>query len=191
MSMGRIALASLVGGIIVFAWGAVSHMALPIGEMGIKELPGEEAIVGTLKGTLQEPGFYLFPGFAGADPKSKEANDALGARYKAGPRGVVVYDPTGEEMMSPRQLGIEFAGGLMGAAILAMVLVGMKKGVVAGAVVGAALGVFSWASLDVSYWNWYRFPTAFALGSLIDQTVGWFLAGLGMSAILKPGKGAV
>jgi hypothetical protein len=36
--MQRTFLAALVGGIVVFVWGAVSHMALPLGEMGLARL---------------------------------------------------------------------------------------------------------------------------------------------------------
>ena len=47
-----------------------------------------------------------------------------------------------------------------------------------------ALGVFAWASIDVSYWNWYRFPDMFACSALIDQGVGWLAGGTVISLIL-------
>ena len=40
--------AGIVAGIAMFIWGAVSHMALPIGMMGIKMLPEESAVLSTL-----------------------------------------------------------------------------------------------------------------------------------------------
>ena len=43
-----------------------------------------------------------------------------------------------------------------------------------------AAGVFSWASIEIAYWNWYGFPAAFVLAELIDQVVGWSLATLAM-----------
>ena len=36
--MSRILIAGLVGGVIVFVWGAFSHMVLPIGEMGLSTM---------------------------------------------------------------------------------------------------------------------------------------------------------
>ena len=33
----RIYIAGLIGGIVLFVWGAVSHMVLPVGEMGIQQ----------------------------------------------------------------------------------------------------------------------------------------------------------
>jgi hypothetical protein len=31
----RVFVAGLLGGIVFFAWGAIAHMALPIGQMGM------------------------------------------------------------------------------------------------------------------------------------------------------------
>jgi hypothetical protein len=41
----------------------------------------------------------------------------------------------------------------------------------------ALFGVFSWLTISVPYWNWYRFPFDFTAASLIEQAVGWVLAG--------------
>jgi hypothetical protein len=30
----------------------------------------------------------------------------------------------------------------------------------------------------VPYWNWYGYPTDFTLAQIVENTVGWFLAGL-------------
>lgn len=38
----RILIAGIIGGLVMLMWGAVSHMMLPIGEMGIK-VPTEQA----------------------------------------------------------------------------------------------------------------------------------------------------
>ena len=37
--MKRIALAALLGGITLFAWGAVSHMVLKLGDAGLRSAP--------------------------------------------------------------------------------------------------------------------------------------------------------
>ena len=43
--------------------------------------------------------------------------------------------------------------------------------------VAGALGLFSWLTVSLPYWNWYRFPLDFTVGSLIEQVVGWLIAG--------------
>ena len=58
----RVLVGGIVAGVAMFAWGALSHMALPLGTMGIKSLPGENEVVATLKDAIPEPGLYFFPG---------------------------------------------------------------------------------------------------------------------------------
>jgi len=48
--------------------------------------------------------------------------------------------------------------------------------------------VFSWLSVLVPYWNWYRFPGAFAWAGLLEQLIGWLLAGAAMAWWLGRGE---
>jgi hypothetical protein len=73
--MKRIALAALLGGLVVFIWGAFSHMVLPIGSMGLSALPNEEAVLTTLRTSVTEPGLYFFP-WMDPSEKSQEKQDA-------------------------------------------------------------------------------------------------------------------
>lgn len=59
--MGRILIATLVGGLAVLLWGILAHTVLPLGEVGVLPLPAEESIVGPLQTALTEPGVYFFP----------------------------------------------------------------------------------------------------------------------------------
>ena len=38
----RVVIAAVVGGVVIFGWGAVSHMVLPLGTMGLSVMPDEE-----------------------------------------------------------------------------------------------------------------------------------------------------
>jgi hypothetical protein len=58
----------------------------------------------------------------------------------------------------------------------------------AGAV--GLLGVFEWADISVSYWNWDKFPSTFTGAALLDQVIGWTLAGLVMAWMVRPRPGA-
>ena len=178
MKLLRIILAGIVGGIIVFAWGAISHMALPVGEMGINNLPGEATLMPAMKDSITQPGFYMFPGMP-KNPTEADTN-AWMEKYKSGPAGVLIYRPVGGEVMSPKQLGTEFASNLAAALIAAFILSCVGRGVGRSTAIGFGLGVFAWLSIDVSYWNWYGFPFEMIMGSLIDQGIGWMAAGVAM-----------
>jgi hypothetical protein len=176
----RLVLASLVGAVVIFAWGFLTHAVLPLGEMGMKNLP--DPLTQSLGSALSEPGAYYFPPMNGED---EAAQEEWTRRSAAGPRGVVMFDPTGGAPMSLRQLGVEFLSGLGGACLLTLILVRAGAGLVGGAFLGAVAGVFAWLAIDASYWNWYRFPDAFVTAGLIEQGTGWLLVGAAVAPIVR------
>jgi hypothetical protein len=183
MTFGRIVLAGLVGGIVTFVWGALSHRALPLGEVGLQNMPAEEQLVPLLKQSITTRGLYAFPGMDRKD-KSEAACNAWEEKLKAGPQGLLIYDPAGGEVMSLGQLGIEFVSNFLAAMLLAVVLSGLRAGKFAGALVGAGMGLFAWLSISISYWNWYRFPADFTTSEMIQQGVGGALTGLAIAWVL-------
>ena len=102
--MGRVLVGALVAGVVVFFWGAIAHMALPIGTMGVRQMPGEEKVVAAMKDSIREPGFYFFPGHDMSKAMSESEAAAYAKRVEQGPTGVLVVHPEGGESMSPRQL---------------------------------------------------------------------------------------
>ncbi len=59
----RILLAGILGGIVMFVWTSIAHMALPLGEAGINEIPNESAVLGAMQSSIgDKTGLYIFPG---------------------------------------------------------------------------------------------------------------------------------
>ena len=50
------------------------------------------------------------------------------------------------------------------------------------------LGLFSWLTVSAPWWNWYRFTDAFTLGSLLEQVIGWAIAGVAIAWWLGRGQ---
>jgi hypothetical protein len=185
--MVRVVIGGIVGGIVVFVWGAIAHMALPLGEMGIRQIPSEEKVVGTMKDAIHEPGFYFFPGID-RKKSTEEEQKAWEAKIKQGPSGVLIIHPEGGEAMSPRQLGTELGSNIVAALLAAFVVSQVRSGYGMRVLVVTLMGLFGFVSLSVSYWNWYGFPTDFTTAEAITEVVGWFLAGLAIAAIVRPVK---
>lgn len=181
----RLLIAALLGGIAMFAWGAFSHMVLNIEATTLKPMPNEAAVAAAMKSNLSDPGIYFLPGMDMTKPPSAEEQAAWTAKYKEGPTAMLIYNPTGADVMTPRQFGTQFGtdfgAALVGAIILMLASVSFMRGVVISALVGLA----AWVSISIPYWNWFRFPSEFIRGELIDQVAGWFLAGLIMAFILR------
>lgn len=190
INVGRILLAAIIGGLVVFAWSAVAHMVLPSGHWGQKSMPetSEAAVLSAMKAGLPEEGFYRFPGFK-LDATEAEQT-AWMEKYKTSPAGILVYKPAGGELVMGKLLGVEFASDVLAGLIAAMIIAGAGGGTGKRMMQGLCLGLFAWINLDVSYWNWDGFPLALILGSLIDQAVGWMLGGAVIGWIVGGGKAA-
>jgi hypothetical protein len=184
--MLRILIGAVVGGIAVFVWSAVSHMVLPTGDMGLKSLPGEDAIVAVLKQNVHESGVYFVPGMDMKKKLTPEQQKAWNAKIATGPTGLFVYNPGGSEPMSPRQLLIELASNMLCALIAALVLRRMSGGYFARAMVVCLMGLFAWLSISISYRNWYQFSDAFTQAEAVDQIAGWLVGGLVVAGIVRP-----
>ncbi|MGH8030617.1 MAG: hypothetical protein ACREO3_11865 [Arenimonas sp.] len=185
----RIAIAALLGGIVMFFWGFAAHMLLPLGDMGMKAPTNEDLVISATRDGLGSEGVYLVPWLGPEGMNDEARSKAYSAKAVASPYAFVVYHPQGEDSMQMGDnLGREFASNVIGAAIVAFVL---SLGVFPFArrvMVAAMMGLFGWVAISVPYWNWYRFPLDFTLANLVMQVVGWTLAGAAMAWWLGRGE---
>lgn len=179
----RLIVAALLGGIVVFCWGFVSHMVLPVGEMGHEMTTSEDVVLSALQeGLPAREGVYHVPGLAPEQYQDEAAAAAYSAKAAANPNAVIIYQPEGRDGMAMTpQLVKEWATNTVSALLVAWVLSLGAFGFGKRVGIATVMGVFAWLVVSVPYWNWYRFPLDFTIGSLIMIVVGWFLAGLAMA----------
>jgi len=184
----RVILAALLGGVVMFAWGAFSHMVINLEKDTIKQIPKEAAVIGAMKQNITVDGVYALPGMDMSKPLSNEEMNAWAAKYKEGPTAMVFYNTTGADVFTPKQFLVQyiadFLAALFGSFIIFFAGVSFSRGVVIAVLIGLA----GWCALLIPYWNWYRFPLEFVRMDLMDQVAGWFLAGLVMSWLLRVRK---
>jgi hypothetical protein len=100
--MKRIPLAALFAGIAMFAWESVAHLALPLGQSGIHELPNELAMLGAMHSTLGETsGLYFFPAMGSAPAAMAEYDKKLAVN----PSGLLICHPPGAKSLTAAQMG--------------------------------------------------------------------------------------
>ena len=87
----RVVIAGILGGVVIFLWGYLAHTVLGLGEVGIKELSNEQAVVGALRASTSEPGFYFFPGVGMTTGASPEQMRAAMQKTAGGPYGIVIW----------------------------------------------------------------------------------------------------
>lgn len=189
----RILIAGILGGIVIFIWSAVAHTALPIGEAGFKQPTQQDAVLQALSGSTQGEGVYMYPSLSPEQWKDEAALKTFSEQSRGMPYAFVVFQPGGNpvnQAMTPN-LVKQFVGDMLAALLVAWVLAIGAWGFGRRVLVAGALGLFTWLSISVPYWNWYMFPASFTFGNLIDQVVGWMLAGAAMAWWLGRGKKVV
>jgi hypothetical protein len=190
--MGRTVIAGIAAGIVLFMWGAVAHMMLPIGVMGLEVVPDaqQQAALGSLRDNLGKEGWYMLPMLEKEKWEDQAAMEAFGQRMATQPFAWVVYQPTGIDTHSNM-------GPALGKQFVSVTLCGLLAAFIAAAVPGsrgkrvlvvAALGLFAWLAVSVPYWNWYRFPGGFTAGAFLEQVIGWVLGGIAIALVLRPGR---
>lgn len=185
----RIILAGILGGIVFFFWGFVYHDLLPFGEAGVKELPNEQAVLSNLKTQVSEPGLYFFPGWGlgpnATSAQKRAAMDELNRKAASGPQGMLVYQPIGHAM-SPGMLLTECVTNIVQALLVAFVLAqfGVHR---FSSRLGLAfvIGLLASITTNVSYWNWYGFPSTFTMSNIVFLVLAYFLVGIVAAAIVK------
>jgi hypothetical protein len=174
----RVLVAGLLGGLVFFIWGAISHMLLPIGEMGMKVAGNEDAVIAAAREGLRDEGVYIVPGMNPEKLRDPAAVQAYGEKAKANPYAFVVYQPQGKDFTNMGgNLVREWLTNTLSALLVAWVLSLGAFGFNRRVLIAGVLGLFAWSAVNLPYWNWYRFPLDFTIGSLLEQVIGWVLAG--------------
>lgn len=181
----RVILAAILGGIVMFVWGAFSHMVLDLEGSMIHQIPNEAAVVAAMKENIKEDGVYALPGVDMTRQPSPEEMTAWSAKYKEGPTAMIFYHTTGTDVFTPKQFGVQMLAdvlaALFGSAILFLAAVSWGRGVA----ISTLIGLGGWCALEIPYWDWYRFQWEFIRADLIDQVAAWFLAGIVIAFILR------
>ena len=179
----RVLVAALMGGIVMFLWGAIAHMALGLGEPGLHQPVNEDVVLSTLhQGLGSEPGVYILPSVDPSKMGDKAAMAAYSTKSQASPYAWVVYMPQGEDLSNmSRQLPRQWASDTLAALALAFVMALAPFGFIKRLYIALAAAVFAWLSELVPYWTWYRFPFPLASAALVEQVIGWLLAGAVMA----------
>jgi len=184
----RIILAGILGGIAMFAWQSISHLVLPLGEVGVRRIHNEDAVIAHLQENIYLPGFYIFPDMEQRAGMTKEQRQAAILKHRTGPTGILIYDTRGSELLSAKQLLTQLGADIVVVLLAAFLLAqsGGLKGYVERLAFVTLLGAIPWLTVNVSYWNWYAFPSAYTLAQFVEYGFGFFVAGLVLAKIVDP-----
>jgi hypothetical protein len=187
----RILLAGIFGGIAMFVWTSIAHMALPLGEAGIGEIPNESTVLNAMQSSMgDKTGLYIFPGLGVAKNATREEkNEAMKQmqqRIAANPSGILMYHPPGRQFAFGKALAIEFSTELLQAILVIWLLAQTRVASFAGQV-GFVLiaGTLAAITTNISYWNWYGFPGVYTASYILIEIVGFVLVGVIAALVLR------
>lgn len=181
--MKRILLAALLGGLAMFTWKSIAHMALPLGQSGIREIPGEQALLSAMQTTLgSASGLYFFPAMGSAPDAMAQYDKKLATN----PSGLLIYHPPGAKSLTAGEMITEFVTETLEALLAAILLSRTRIATYAGRVgFVTTIGVVASMATNLSYWNWYGFPIEYTAVYMMIEIVGFLCIGLVAAWLIK------
>jgi hypothetical protein len=195
MTPTRILLAGILGGIAMFIWTSLAHMALPLGESGVSEMKNEQAVLDAFQTNLGDRrGLYIFPGLGlGPNPSREEKHAAMqkmSEKLANSPSGLLMYFPKRPFNLAA-SLGIEAATEILEAILVVFLLAQTLTNTFAGRVGFVTVaGILAAIATNVSYWNWYGFPKRYTVASMFIEVVGFLVVGIVSALILRKNNAA-
>lgn len=190
--MLRILLATVLGGVVFFAWGALAWMVLQLHDDTMHEIDNEDRVMQVLREEIKHPGVYWFPKWPEGmmEAKGEQREDLRQQwlpRHIEGPVGLMNVHPTGFEPMTQltfvNGFGLNLVMALLGSILLAMASL---RSYVLRVLFVASIGLIVGVSTHMMEWNWMHFPLDYSVMKLVDNVIGWSAAGVVMAAVVRP-----
>ena len=190
----RLALGSLLGGIVLFVWSAIAWMVIPWPGEPLRSFTNEDAVVQAVTANAPRSGNYLLPNepkrTGMTDEQYKAARQVAMDRMTRGPMifAVVRLEPMGS---TTRPLIIQFLTQLVLALMATFMLLQTRGLTYAGRVAFVtAIGVIIFVGGHVEEWNWFSFSNAYTVMEFGAIVIGWLLASLVIAALVRGRRSA-
>lgn len=190
--MGRVIIASLVGGVILFALGFLSWAILPWHGQTMPPLLNDDVIT-ALKEHMPGSGTYYFPGLPevpeGGDVQA--AWDEWGEKHEQGPVGKIIYYADGLPPMPPSTYGYGMAFTIFSAFLTAWLVYVARSSLTSffcRVAFVTGIGVVIAVAAELRNWNWLSYHTDYTLVMIADDVVSWFILGLLIAALIRPDR---
>lgn len=189
MPVKKIAIATVLGGLTLFAWGAISQTLLPLYNGALHKFTNEDAVTQAIAANTPHSGTYFLPNYpdvpAGANAEQKKATDEKMEQAMASGPMVFAHVRVGAMGGMGTYLATELLTNIIAALFVTLLLSQTTNLSFRNRVMFAA-GVALVMIFDgtASEWNWYSAGGDFFLAEAVDGIVGWSLAGVVIAKLL-------
>ena len=110
----------------------------------------------------------------------------------ANPSGILMYHAPGRPFAFGKSLGIEFGTELLESIFVVFLLAQTRIASFAGRVGFVFVaGILAAITTNVSYWNWYGFPSVYTASYMLIEIVGFILVGVAAGLVLRKRSPAI
>ncbi|MBA3648501.1 MAG: hypothetical protein H0W62_08125 [Chitinophagales bacterium] len=175
--MKTLAIASIVGSVILYVYLALAHTVLPIHNSDYKYTTAEDSILKTLKSANLKKGLYFLP-YMPPDASNEEKMTRM-KEMMGKPGALVNYYPAMEENTSTYIMS--FIYNLISVLILCIALATARDKLINFrqrlwfVMLFVLFVIFSEIMLE---YNWVGLPMHYLKGEIIDQVIGYLLTGI-------------
>ncbi|WP_395768648.1 hypothetical protein [Aquirufa sp.] len=179
--MKKTLLGGVVGGLIIFIWQAISHMAFNLHEPSQKYSPGQDSVLIALKTHIKNPGGYILPRMK--DELSMDQMESFTQSIQGKPWAIIRYYDAYEVDMLSNMLRGAVVNILL--AILLIWIIKHLKNPTRGLIIRLSIVVGFMAFANVAYTEHIWYPVFDLRAQLIDAVVGWALCGIWLGWLFK------
>lgn len=183
--MGKqLVLGSVLGAIVLFIWSMIAWEMIPWPGTPLRAFANEDAVTQAIVANAPASGNYLLPN---PDMKGLTADQQQKAMDKMA-QGPIVFAAVRREPFTSmaKPLVIQFLTQLV-VALIACFLLLQTSGLAfkCRVLFLTLIGLLIFVGGHVDEWNWWSFSNAYMLMQFGALVIGWFLASLVMSSVVK------
>ena len=172
--MKKTLLFTLIGGVIIFAWGFISFAMPNFHKAGVEHTPLQDELLAAIeKSGLEEGMYYLGQPEWGLD---KEEYDEAMEKYEGKPWAILNYQEENNSSMAMNMVR-GFIIDLIVALLFFWIIRQQKNGTLLKRVfLGVAIGLIGFLAIPYTGYIWFREPDIWAY--MLDGVVPWALLGV-------------
>lgn len=189
--MGKLLKGGILGGIVLFIWGALSWAVLDWHTTTLEKFPDENAASTFIK-SMPTSGMYILPlSFKLPDSSSQlDKEKAMEENRQRKTKGPVVFAAISKQGASTdmiKEMGIALITQIIAALLITGLVLLKPHTQFSGRLFQIMLFALAAGIVThIPYMIWFQFTPYYTLISILDLLIGWLFAGLVISYATKP-----
>ncbi len=179
----RFWLAGILSGLVMFAWGAASHMMLPWHEATMQTFRDEDLVAEVLMKEAPVSGIYVAPmaGMLDEGLTSEQQEQRMNEAWDKGARGPNIFmsfHREGKDGMATPMI-LDFAALVLMSFMMLFLLQAVPNLTFMGKVLFVVIaGTVGMALVQLEQWIWWSFTSGYVLVNILDGAIRWAFGGM-------------